>query len=182
MPLRVRESAWLFLKVPDFCSLKNAFGSLRMAESAWKCLMPRKPKNQETYICFQWKTATTPRGVGKRAVRGRPKTPFWEWSFVRFWKRLEGKNPEGKNFRKLLRRKQSSAKISKISRNTLNLKSSKRDILYLLRNLLKYLSRPFFFRRAFRNVCLCVFDPLALYWRFSSPLFFHPSMASPQRE
>ena len=35
------------------------------------------------------------------------------------WKRLKGKNPEGKNFRKLLRRKQSSAKISKISRNTI---------------------------------------------------------------
>ena len=34
-----------------------------------------------------------------------------------FWKRLKGKNPESKNFRKLLRRKQSSAKISKISRN-----------------------------------------------------------------
>ena len=31
----------------------------------------------------------------------------------------KGKNPEGKNFRKLLRRKQSSAKISKISRNTI---------------------------------------------------------------
>ena len=35
------------------------------------------------------------------------------------WKRLKGKNPEGKNFRKLRRRKQSSAKISQISRNTL---------------------------------------------------------------
>ena len=39
------------------------------------------------------------------------------------WKRLKGKNPEGKNFRKLLRRKQSSANVSKISRNTI--KSSK---------------------------------------------------------
>ena len=36
------------------------------------------------------------------------------------WKRLKGKNPEGKNFRKLLRRKRSSAKISKISKNTIN--------------------------------------------------------------
>ena len=43
------------------------------------------------------------------------------------WKRLEGKNPQGKNFRKLLRSKQSSAKISKISRHTL--KSSESDML-----------------------------------------------------
>ena len=55
------------------------------------------------------------------------------------WKRLKAKNPEGKNFRKLLRRKQSSAKVSEISGNTL--KSSKSDIVYRLRNLLKYLLR-----------------------------------------
>ena len=36
------------------------------------------------------------------------------------WKRLKGKNAEVKHFRKLQRRKQSSMKISKISRNTLN--------------------------------------------------------------
>ena len=30
---------------------------LRMPESAWKGLMPRKPKNQETQICFQWTCA-----------------------------------------------------------------------------------------------------------------------------
>ena len=47
------------------------------------------------------------------------------------WKGLKGKKPEGKNFRKLLRRKQSSAKISKISRNTL--KPSESDIVYLLK-------------------------------------------------
>ena len=65
------------------------------------------------------------------------------------WKRLKGRNPEGKNFRKLLRRKQSSAKISKISRNTI--KSSKSDIFYLLRNLLKYLLRTFFLPRSFQK-------------------------------
>ena len=68
----------------------------------------------------------------------------------------KGKNPEGKNFRKLLRRKQSSAKISKISRNTI--KSSKSDIFYLLRNLLKYLLRTFFSSAKFSEVfTLCVF-------------------------
>ena len=72
------------------------------------------------------------------------------------WKRLKGKNPEGKNFRRLLRRKQSSAKISKISRTTL--KSGKRDIFYLLRNLLKYLPRTFFSSAKFSEVfTLCVF-------------------------
>ena len=72
------------------------------------------------------------------------------------WKRRKGKNPEGKNFRQLLRRKQSSAKISKISRNTLE--SSKSDIFYLLRNLLKYLLRTFFSSAMFSEVCtLCVF-------------------------
>ena len=42
------SGAWFCLKVPDKVFL---FFSERMAESAWKCLMPRKPKNQETYIC-----------------------------------------------------------------------------------------------------------------------------------
>ena len=71
-------------------------------------------------------------------------------------KRLKGKNPEGKNFRTLLRRKQSSAKISKISRYTL--KSSKSDIFYLLRNLLKYLLRTFLSSAKFSDVfTLCVF-------------------------
>ena len=54
---------------------------------------------------------------------------------LRPWKRLMGKNPEGKHFRKLLRRKPSSAKISKMSRNTLKFGQS--DIVYLLKNLLK---------------------------------------------
>ena len=48
---------------------------------------------------------------------------------------------EDKNFRKLLGRKQSSANISRISRNTL--KSSKSDIFYLLKKLLKHLLRTF---------------------------------------
>ena len=66
-----------------------------------------------------------------------------------------------KIFRKLLRRKQSSAKISKISRNTL--KSSKNDILYLLRNLLKYLLRTFFSSAKFSEVfALLRFYPLDL--------------------
>ena len=75
---------------------------------------------------------------------------------IRHWKRLKGKNPEGKNFRKLLRRKQSSVKISKISRNTI--KSSKSDIFYLLRNLLKHLLRTFFSSAKFSEVfTLCIF-------------------------
>ena len=74
----------------------------------------------------------------------------------KIWKRLKGKNPEGKNFQKLLRRKQSSAKISKISRNTI--KSRKSDIFYLLNNLLKYLLRTFFSSAKFSEVfTLCVF-------------------------
>ena len=77
------------------------------------------------------------------------------------WKRLKGKNREGKNSRKPLRRKQSSTKISRISRNTL--KSSKSDIVYLLRNLLKYLLRTFFFfREVFRSFCPLRFYPIAL--------------------
>ena len=75
--------------------------------------------------------------------------PFLAFLFP-FWKRLKGKKPEGKNFRELLRRKQSSAKISKISRNTI--KSSKSDIFYLLRNLLKYLLRTFFSSAKFSEV------------------------------
>ena len=78
-----------------------------------------------------------------------------------FWKRLKGKNPEGKNFRKLLRRKQSSAKISKISRNTL--KSSKIDIFYLLRNLLKYLLRTIFSSAKFSEVFTLSVFPLWLF-------------------
>ena len=61
--------------------------------------------------------------------------------FANIWKRLKGKNPERKNFRKLPRRKQSSAKISKMSRKTLKFSTS--DIFYLLRNVLKYLPRTF---------------------------------------
>ena len=74
-----------------------------------------------------------------------------------FWKRLKGKNPEGKNFRKLPRRKQSSAKISKISRNTI--KSRKSDLFYLLRNLLKYLLRTFFLPRSFQKFLPFAFLP-----------------------
>ena len=71
-------------------------------------------------------------------------------------KRFEGQNPEGKSFRKLLRREQSSAKISKISRNTL--KSSKSDIFYLLRNVLKYHLPTFLSSAKFSEVfTLCVF-------------------------
>ena len=73
------------------------------------------------------------------------------------WKRLKGKNPEGKNFRKLLRRKPYSAKISKIFRNTT--KSSKNDIFYLLRNLLKYLPRRCFLPRSFQKFLPFAFLP-----------------------
>ena len=61
------------------------------------------------------------------------------------WKRLKGKNPEGKHFRKLLRRKQSSARILMISRNTLKSnRTCRSDICYLLRDLLTCLLRPCF--------------------------------------
>ena len=99
------------------------------------------------------------------------------WKSPKAWKRLKGRNPEGKNFRKLLRRKQSSAKISKISRNTL--KSSKSDIFYLLRNLLRYLLGTFSSSAKFPEVfTLCVFTlwlfsesaPKALAGALSQPL------------
>ena len=64
------------------------------------------------------------------------------------WKRLKGKNPEGKTFQRLLRRKQSSTKISKMSRNYL--RSSQSDIFHLLRNLLEYLLQTFFLPRSFQ--------------------------------
>ena len=73
------------------------------------------------------------------------------------WKRLKGNNPEGKNFRKLLRRKRSSAKSSRISRNTL--KSNKNDIFYLLWNPLKYLLRTFFLPRSFQKFLPFAFLP-----------------------
>ena len=70
----------------------------------------------------------------------------------------KGKSPEGKNFRKLLRRKQSSAKISEMSRNTL--KTSKSDIFYLLRSPLKYLLQTFFFLpRSFQKFLPFAFLP-----------------------
>ena len=94
-------------------------------------------------------------------------TPILDLFVEKCWKRLKGKNPEGKNFRKLLRRKQSSAKISKISRNTL--KSSKGDFFYLLRNLLKYLLRTFFSSAKFsEDFTLCVFT----LWLFPKMLYF----------
>ena len=84
------------------------------------------------------------------------------------------KNPEGKNFQKLLRRKQSSAKISKISRNTI--KSSKDDIFCHLKIFLKYLLRTFFSSRAvFKSFYPLSFHPLALsgrYLRFPGVLCF----------
>ena len=82
-----------------------------------------------------------------------------------FWKRLKDKNPEGANFRNLLRRKQSAAKISKTCRHTLN--PNKSDIIYLLRNLLKYLPQTSFLSRSFQKFLLFAFCPLALFglWR-----------------
>ena len=60
----------------------------------------------------------------------------------------------------ILRRKQSSAKISKISRNTL--KSSKPCFVYLLRNLLTHLLRTFSSAKFSAMFALYVFYPLAL--------------------
>ena len=57
-----------------------------------------------------------------------------------------GKNPEGKNFRKLLRRKQSSTKISNISRNTI--KSSKSEIWEIFWNIF---CEHFFLPRSFQK-------------------------------
>ena len=92
----------------------------------------------------------------RREKKNVYQSPPFSKKAMQYWKRLKGKNPEGKNFRKLLRRKQSSAKISKISRNTV--KSSQSDIFYLLRNLLKYLLRTFFSSAKFSEVfTLCVF-------------------------
>ena len=68
------------------------------------------------------------------------------------WKRLKGKN-----FRELLRRKPSSEKISKISRNSL--RSNKNNIAYLLRNLMKCLLRTFFFRKVFQKFLPFAFLP-----------------------
>ena len=83
---------------------------------------------------------------------------FLEW--------LKGKEPEGKNFRKLLRRPHSSTKISKISRNTL--KSSTSDLFYLLKNLLKYLLRTFLLPRSFQKFLSSAFLPRSSF-RISAP-------------
>ena len=101
---------------------------------------------------------------GPKVVEGRPvKSLAIKRTFcpatLSVWKRLKAENPEGKNFRKLLRRKQSSAKISKISRNTL--KASESDIFYLMKHLLKYLLRTFC-RAIFRSFCSLHLYPLAL--------------------
>ena len=85
------------------------------------------------------------------------KTPLL---FTENWKQLKGKNSEGKNFRKLLGRKQSSAKISKISRNPR--KSSENAIFYLLTNLLKYLLRTLFLPRSSQKCLPFAFYPVAL--------------------
>ena len=67
----------------------------------------------------------------------------------------KSKNPEGKNFRKPPRRKQSSAKISKISRNTI--KSSKSEIWEIFWNIF---CEHFFSSAKFSEVfALCVFTP-----------------------
>ena len=77
------------------------------------------------------------------------------------WKRLKGDNPEGKNFRKLPRRKQSSAKISKISRNAL--KSSKKWYLLSSEKSSEISSANIFiFHEVFRCFYPLHFYPLAL--------------------
>ena len=75
--------------------------------------------------------------------RQKPNANFWKWL---------KESPEDKNFRKPLRRKQPSAKILKISRNTL--KSGRSDIFYLLRHHLKY-------PRSFRSFLPFAFFPSA---------------------
>ena len=95
---------------------------------------------------LRWGMLTTP--FAPQLPCGTLESPL-VYPYPTYWKRLKGKDPEGKNFRKPLRRKQSSAKISKISRNAL--KSSKSDIFYLLKNLLKYLLRTFFLPRSFQK-------------------------------
>ena len=122
------------------------------------------------------------------------------WGFFReslkSWKRLKGKNPEGKNFRKLLRRKQSSAKISKISRNTI--KSSKSDIFYLLRKSSEISSANcFFLLRSLQKFLPFAFLPSGSFrkpleslnslepsrrWTFlKRPLFQKTPFAEPER-
>ena len=72
---------------------------------------------------------------------------------------LRVKTQRAKNFRTLLRRKQSPAKIWKISRNSW--KSSVSDIFYLLRNLLKFLLRTVL-PRSFQKFSPSGFNPLVL--------------------
>ena len=86
-----------------------------------------------------------------------------------YWKRLKGKNPEGKNFRKLLRRKQSSAKISKISRNTI-----KSSVKVRSEKSSEISSANIFFSSAkFSEVfALCVFYPLDLSKEVQCESFF----------
>ena len=109
--------------------------------------------NHSLDVLWSWETA--------RERHAQVFSPAVSLALVENWKRLKGRNTESKNFRKLLRRKQSSAKISKISRNTIN--SSKSDIFYLLRNLLKYLLRTFSSSAKFSEVfCPLRFYPLAL--------------------
>ena len=74
--------------------------------------------------------------------------PDWSPEEGQIWKRPKGKNQEGKNFLKLLRRKQSSAKISKIS-----------DIFYPLKDLLKHLLQIFFSPRSFQKFLPLAFLP-----------------------
>ena len=73
---------------------------------------------------------------------------------VYVWKRLKGKNPEGKNFRKLLRRKQSSAKdfedIQKYYKIQQKVRSEKSS---------EYLLRTFFLPRSFQKFLPFAFLP-----------------------
>ena len=90
----------------------------------------------------------------KQTLVGQGRSLLWCTKVGVIWKRLKGKNPEGKNFRKLLRRKQSSAKISKISRNTI--KSSKSEIWEIFWNIF---CEHFFLPRSFQKFLPFVFLP-----------------------
>ena len=123
----------------------------------------RSSKQKTPKALAGWPRSRT--GTGKRGGCTRVK-----WVPFLLWKRLKGKTQRVETSGKLLRRKQSSAKISKISRNTL--KSNKSDIFYLLRNLLKYLSSANIFASAkFSEVfTLCIFT----LWLFPSPFGVFP--------
>ena len=97
-------------------------------------------------------------GAAPAAVRLQ--RPVSSKCLSQFWKRLKGENPEGKYFWVKTQRVNTSENFSEESNLPRrfrrypenSIKSSKRYIFYLLRNLLKYLLRTFFSSAKFSEV------------------------------